>query len=184
MHNDGQTNEPEIYGLMAEFSSPETLVAAAKRVHEAGYRNMDAYSPFPIHGLAEALGVTKTRVPFFVLVGGLCGAGLAFLMQFFASVLHYPYAIGGRPFNSWPAFIPITFEGMILIAAFSAVISMIVLNGLPLPYHAVFNVDGFERASSSSFFLCIESADPKFDAVETRTLLASLQPIGVSEVDH
>jgi len=173
---------PLMYGLMAEFADPALLVDAAKAAHAAGYRKMDAYSPFPIEGLEEALGEEKDWLPLLVLLGGIGGGIAGFAMQYFANVIHYPLIIGGKPYNSWPAFIPITFELTILAAAGTAVLGMLALNDLPTPYHPVFSVDRFELASRQSFFLCIESRDPTFDAAKTRTFMENLKPIGVHEV--
>jgi len=173
-----------IYGLMAEFSDPTTLVAAARRAREAGYRKMDAYSPFPIEELSEALGHHHDRLPLLVLIGGVAGGTAGFLFQYWASAIDYPMNVGGRPLLSWPAFIPVTFEMTILVAAFVAVLGMLGLNGLPMPYHPVFNVERFVNASRDRFFLCIESKDPLFDKEATAKLLKSLEPRGVFEVAH
>jgi hypothetical protein len=170
-----------IYGLMAEFDSPTTLVAAARRAREAGYRKMDAYSPFPIEELSEVLH-HKDRLPLLVLIGGIVGGTSGFLFQYWASAIDYPINVGGRPLLSWPSFIPVTFEMTILVAAFVAVLGMLGLNGLPMPYHPVFNVPRFEYASRNRFFLCIESADPLFDKVATGQFLESLAPREVCEV--
>lgn len=171
-----------LYGLIAEFAHPEELLAAAQRAREEGYRRMDAFTPYPIAGLAEAMGFYRNRLPLVVLLGGLIGGAGAFLMQYYASVIDYPLNIGGRPLNSWPSFIPVTFELTVLIAAFAAVLGMLGLNGLPEPYHPVFNAPGFRLASRNRFFLCIESDDPKFDRETTRVFLTSLGPREVSEV--
>ncbi len=175
--------ERPLYGLMAEFENPEEVVAAARRAYAEGYRKMDAYSPFPIEELSEAIGSHHTVLPWIVLAGGVAGALTGFFLQYFVAAVVYPLNIGGRPPNSWPAFIPITFELTVLFAAISAVVGMLVLNGLPKPYHPVFNVPGFERASRNRFFLCIESADPKFNAELTRRFLTSLSPAEVSDVE-
>jgi hypothetical protein len=173
-----------IYGLMAEFENPEQLVKATERAYEAGYRKMDAYTPFPVEGAAEAMHFHNTGVPPIVLVGGLVGAFSGFLIQVIGSAYDYPLNVGGRPLYSWPAFIPVTFEAGILIAAFAAVIAMIVLNGLPRPYHPVFNAPNFERVSEDRFFLCIEAKDPQFEQASTRAFLESLGPQQVSEVER
>lgn len=174
---------PESYGLMAEFDSSEALLEAGRRAYAEGYRQMDAYTPFPIEGLAEAIGFRRTRLPLVVLVGGFLGAVGGFWMQYYISVIEYPLNVGGRPLNSWPAFIPVTFETTILLAALAAVIGMLALNRLPMPYHPVFNVPRFRLATRDRFFLCIEATDPKFDRDETRRLLESLGPLGVYDVE-
>ena len=173
-----------VYGLMAEFEDPNTLVAAAAQAREAGYRRMDAYSPFPIEELHEALGSHHSRLPLIVIIGGVVGCLGGFLLQYWASAIAYPINVGGRPFNSWPAFIPVTFECTILGAALSAVLGMLALNGLPMPYHPVFNVPRFALASRNRFFLCIEARDRKFDLEKTRAFLESLSPREVSTVAH
>ncbi len=175
---------PPFYGLMAEFDSAQTLLDAARKVGQAGYSKTDAYSPFPIHGLAEALGFRERSVAPIVLMGGITGAIAGYGLQYWTSVIAWPMNVGGRPYHSWVSFIPVTFEVTILIAAFSAVFGMLALNGLPQPYHPVFNVERFSRASQDGFFLAIESADPKFDANATRQFLASLHAREVVHVDH
>ena len=171
-----------LHGLMAEFDDPTSLVAAARHAHEAGYRAMDAYSPFPIEELHEALGSPHTRLPLIVLIGGLCGGIGGYALQYWSSAVAYPLNVGGKPLHSWPAFIPATFECTILVAALSAVLGMLALNGLPMPYHPVFNVPRFALASRNRFFLCIEAKDPKFDVDATRRFLETLGPREVSTV--
>lgn len=173
-----------LYGLLAEFEQADDLVRATRRAHEAGYRAMDAYSPFPVHGLPEALGFEKTRLPLLVLIGGIVGGCGAFFMQWFSSVIDYPMNIGGRPQNSWPSFIVITFELTILIAGLTAVLGMLALNGLPQPHHPLFNVPQFELASRSRFFLCIETRDSRFDLETTRRFLEELAPSSITEVPY
>ena len=173
---------PGVYGLMAEFHEPTTLVAATRRAHEAGYRRMDAYSPFPIEELHEALGSHHTKLPLIVLIGGLFGCIGGYGLQYWVAMIAYPINIGGKPFHSWPAFIPITFECTILVAALSAVFGMLALNGLPMPYHPVFGVARFALASRNRFFLCIEATDPQFDIEKTRAFLQSLEPQEVTTV--
>jgi hypothetical protein len=175
---------PSIYGLMAEFDSPDALLVAAQRAYEAGYRRMDAYSPFPVEGLAEAIGFHRSGLPLVVLIGGIVGGLGGYLMQYYLSAIDYPLNIGGRPLHSAPSFIPVTFELTILIAALAAVLGLLALNGLPMPYHPVFNVPRFELASRNLFFLCIEATDRQFDRQNTRRFLESLQALGVSEVAH
>jgi Protein of unknown function (DUF3341) len=172
----------ELYGLMAEFSQPEPLLGAARRAHAEGYRNMDAYSPMPVEGLAEAIGFRSSWVQRLVLVGGLLGATGGFMLCWWITVVAFPHNVAGRPLNSWPAYVPITFESMVLVACITAVVSMLALNGLPQPYHPVFNVPQFERASRDKFFLCIEASDPKFDREATRDFLEQLNPEEVLEV--
>lgn len=185
MYDHHDNTEPQIYGVIAEYDDPDVLLKAAARAYGEGYRKMEAYSPFPVHGLADAIGFHKDWIPLCTMVAGLAGAAGAFGMQYFATVIHYPYSIGGRPDFSWPAYIPITFEGMILCAAFTCGISMLLFNGLPSPYHSVMNAKNFHRASSDRFFLCIEVGDPRYDAEGTRDFLQASdpQPIEVSEVE-
>jgi hypothetical protein len=171
-----------IYGLMAEFEDPTSLVTATERAHHEGYRHMDAYSPFPIEELHDALGARHTKLPLIVLIGGLVGCLGGYALQYWSSVIAYPLNIGGKPLHSWPAFIPVTFECTILAAALSCVLGMLALNGLPMPYHPVFNLARFALASRNRFFLCIEAKDPKFDLEATRRFLESLEPREVSTV--
>jgi hypothetical protein len=172
------------YGLLAEFRTPEELVHAAQRANEAGYQRMDAYSPMPIHGLFEALGRRHTWMPQIVLGGGLFGCIGGYALCYYMSVTAYAHNVGGRPVHSWPAYIPITFECTVLAAALSAVVGMIALNGLPMPYHPVFNAPDFLRASQDRFFLCIFADDPQFDGVKTRDFLTSMSPVGVTAVEE
>src|SRR6476620_2749814 len=160
-----------IYGVMAEFADPSALVAAAHRVHEAGYRRVDGYTPYPIEELHEALHIHDTRLTKLVLAGGMAGCIGGYGLQYWVSVMAYPVLVAGRPFHSWPAFIPVTFECTILAASLTAVFGMLALNGLPQPFHPVFNVPRFALASRNRFFLCSEARDPKFDIEGTRTFL-------------
>src|SRR5437868_6628290 len=153
---------PALYGVMAEFARPDQLLAATRAAYEAGYRKMDAYTPYAVEGLADALGFTRTRVPLIVLIGGIVGGLTAYGMQWYSAVIDYPLNVGGRPLHSWPAFIPITFELTVLCAAIAGLIGMFWLNGLPSPYHPVFNVPGFKLATQTRFFLCIEARDALF----------------------
>ncbi len=172
------------YGLLAEFDQPEPLLRAVHAVREAGYRDVDAFTPMPVEGLAEAIGFRRTLIERFVLVAGVLGATGGFTLCWWMSVVAYPHIVGGRPLNSWPAYVPITFESMVLIASLTAVIGMLVLNGLPQPYHPVFNVAQFERASRDRFFLCIESTDPMFDPTATLEFMESLGALEVFHVDR
>ena len=175
-------SRPEIYGLMAEFHAPEEIVKAAEAVHAAGYRRVDAYTPYPMEEVLDALHLHRTHVPKLALTGGLLGMVGGWGLQYWSSVIEYPMNIGGRPFYSWPAFIVPTFETTVLGAAFATVFGMLLLNGFPQPYHPVFNVRSFATASRDRFFLCIESRDPRFDAEKTRELLEGLGASVVSEV--
>ena len=171
-----------IYGMMAEFDSATALVAAARETHEHGYRKIDAYSPFPVEGLAEAIGFHQDRVALVVLIGGLIGCISGYAMQYWISAVSYPVNVGGKPYHSWPAFIVVTFEMTILFAGIAAVFGMLALNGLPMPYHPVFNVPRFAFATRDRFFLIVFSSDPKYDAAGTREWLGSLNPRSISEV--
>ena len=171
-----------IYGIMAEFDSPSDLVAAARRTYEAGYQRIDAYSPFPIEELSEAIGFHHNAVPLVVLIGGLVGCVSGYYLQYWISVITYPINVGGRPLHSWPAFIVVTFEMTILCAGIAAVLGMLALNGLPMPYHPVFNVPRFAFATKDRFFLMVFSNDPKFNTIDTRRFLEALSPRSISEV--
>jgi hypothetical protein len=176
--------KPPIHGLLAEFTTPEAVLGAARRAFEQGYRRLDAYTPFPVEGLAEAIGFTRNRLPLIVLAGGIVGGLAAYLMMWYSAVINYPLNVGGRPYHSWPAFVPITFEMTVLAAAFAAVLGMLGLNGLPMPYHPVFNVPSFAQASRNRFFLGIQADDPLFDRAQTRHFLEGLGPKEVHEVAH
>jgi hypothetical protein len=169
---------------MAEFHSPDEVVVAARRVHAAGYTKVDAYSPYPIEELTEALDLHKSHLPKIVLAGGIFGFFAGWGLEYWAAVIEYPMNIGGRPHFSWPAFIVPAYETTILFAAFGAVFGMLALNGLPQPYHPVFNVPGFALASRDRFFICIESRDPKFDREGAKQFFASIGAKAVSEVEH
>jgi hypothetical protein len=171
-----------VYGLMAEFDSAQELLDAAHKAHHAGYQKMDAYSPYPVEGLAEAIGFHKNRVALVVLIGGLIGGLSAYALQYWVAVITYPTNIGGRPYHSWPSFIIVTFELTILFGGLSAAIGMLALNGLPMPYHPVFNVAEFAKATENKFFLVVEATDPKFDAAGTRSFLSGLAPRMIAEV--
>jgi hypothetical protein len=171
-----------VYGLMAEFDNPTALVAATDRARGEGYSRMDAYSPFPIEELHDALGSPPSPLPLIVLTGGLLGCLGGYGLQYWVSVLAYPVNVGGKPLHSWPAFIPVTFECTILAAALAAVLGMLALNGLPMPYHPVFNVPRFALASRNQFFLVIEATDTKFELEATRRFLEALNPREVTTV--
>ena len=173
-----------IYGLLAEFDTPGALARAAERAHEEGYRKMDAYTPYPIEEISEAIGFRKNYVSLVCLIGGILGGLGGYSLEYWVSVIAYPINVGGKPFHSWPAFIPVTFECTVLGAALSAVVGMLVMNGLPMPYHPVFNSPNFALASKEKFFLCLEAADPKFDLTRSRRFLEDLGPRVVTEVPN
>jgi len=173
---------PTLHGIMAEFTTPAALVEATTKARLHGFRQMDAYSPIPIEELNDALGLRRTRLPRLVLLGGLLGGSAGFSLEYWASTIAYPMNIGARPYNSWPQFIPVTFETTVLGAALTCFIGMWALNKLPQPYHPIFNAPEFARASTDRFFLCIEAADPRFDREATGTFLKGLHPLGVTEV--
>jgi uncharacterized membrane protein len=176
--------KPPIYGVMAEFDNPTSLVNAAREARARGYRKLDAYSPFPIEALTEALHIPKSKLPLIVLIGGILGGLTGYLMQYYVTVIYFPINVAGRPLHSWPMYIVITFELTILFAAISAVFGLLALCGLPMPYHPCFNVPRFALASRNRFFLCIEARDPLFDRKRTEEFLESLDAREVSEVAH
>jgi hypothetical protein len=178
----GEAHAPTLFGLMAEFDTPGGLVEAATQARLAGYREMDAYSPIPIEELNEALGLRRTRLPRLVLLGGILGGLGGYSLEVWTQAVAYPMNVGGRPPISWPQFIPVTFETTVLGAALPAFVAMWALNRLPMPYHPVFNVPAFARASTDRFFLCIEATDRKFDREATRRFLEGLHTLGVSDV--
>ena len=174
--------DPGIYGLLAEFDNVNDAIRAARTTYAAGYRKIDAYTPFPVEELSEAIGFEKNGVALVCLVGGLLGGTAAFILQWWINTISYPLNVGGRPFNSWPSFIIVTFEMTILFSGLSAVFGMLALNGLPMPYHPVFNVPRFDLASKDRFFLIIFSSDKNYDPTRTRQFLEGLNPISVAEV--
>ncbi len=173
---------PPIFGLMAEFETPTELLRATRRAYQEGFRRMDAYSPFPIPELAEALGFHRDRIPLICLVGGILGGSTAYMLQWWINTIAYPVNVGGRPLHAWPSFIPVTFEMSVLFAGLAAFFGMWALNGLPRPHHPVFNVDEFAYATRDRFFLCIEAIDPRFELESTREFLSTLGAQKVMEV--
>jgi hypothetical protein len=174
-----------IYGVMAEFDSADELIAAGRKAYAEGYRRLDAYSPFPLEELEEAIGVPHTILPWLVLFGGIFGGMAGYGLEYWTQNIAYPLVIGGKPFHSWPNFIPVWFETTVLGASLTAVISMLALNGLPEPYHPVFNIESFlERGQKDKFFLVIEARDPKFKLEESRNFLSKLSPTAVWEVPN
>ena len=171
-----------IYGVMAEFESAQSLLTAARRTHEAGYQKIDAYTPFPVEGMAEAIGFHTNRVALVTLIGAIIGGLSGYGLQYWIATISYPVNVGGRPYHSWPSFIVVTFEMTILFGGISAVLGMLALNGLPMPYHPVFNVPRFAMASKDRFFLIVFATDPKYDPIGTRRFLESLDPRSISEV--
>jgi len=182
-HHGRRHGAPALYGIMAEFDNPSDLVAAARRTYEAGYRRINGYSPYPIEELDEAIGFKRTTLPLIVLAGGILGGLGGFFMQYWMEVIDYPLNVGGKPFNSWPAFIPITFECTVLVASFAAVLGMLMLNKLPQPYHPVFNAPNFALATRDKFFLVIEANDPKFQHADAEQFMKTLGAMGVNDVE-
>jgi ActD protein len=174
---------PRLYGVMGEFDSPTELVAAARRAYKAGYRRINGYSPYPIEELSEAIGFHHTSLPLIVLIGGILGGLGGFFMQYWMEVVDYPLNVGGKPYNSWPAFIPITFECTVLVAAFAAVLGMLALNKLPQPYHPVFNAPNFALATRDRFFLVIEASDRKFEHDQVVEFMRQLGPKDLVDVE-
>lgn len=172
------------YGLLAEFETPNGLIFACERAHAEGYRLMDCYTPYPIEEAAEAIGFKKNRVSLITLLGGIMGGLGGYSLMYWVSVIAYPLNVGGKPFHSWPAFIPILFECTVLGSALATLLGMLALNGLPMPYHPVFNAPNFARASKDRFFLCLEAKDPKFSLTESRVFLESLHAASVVEVGN
>jgi hypothetical protein len=171
-----------LYGILAEFAQPDALVQASRQTREAGYRRFDAFSPMPVDGLAEAIGFTRTRMPLVVLIGAILGGLAGYALQYWVATIAYPLNVGGRPLNSWPAFVPVTFETTVLVAALFGVLGMLALNRLPRPHHPLFAVPAFARASRDGFFLCIEAHDPLFETDKTREFLQRLGAIEVFDV--
>lgn len=172
----------DLHGLIAEYDSPEEVLAAATAVRKAGFTKIDAYTPHPVEGLDTALGMRPSNLGFAVLAMGLIGGASGYFMQWYSMVEFYPLNIGGRPLHDWPTYVVITFELTVLLAAFTAGLLMLARNGLPRPYHPVFNAPGFDRATRDGYFLCVEADDPKFDAGKVRSLLERTQPVSVAEV--
>ncbi len=173
---------PALYGIVAEFNTPDEVVRAARKARKEGYSAMDAYTPFPVHGLDEAIHFEDNRIKWMIFLMGLLGGGFGLWLIWWINTTEYPMNVGGRPLFSWPSFIPVTFECTVLFASLTAFFGMLALNGLPQPHHPIFNAENFERCSQDKFFLCIEACDPKFDAVETASFLETLHAENVSEV--
>ena len=175
---------PKLYGITAEFDEQHDLIEAAKATKDAGYSEFDAFSPFPVHGLADAMGIKRTILPWIVLCAGITGCLAGFYLQYWVSVEAYPMNVGGRPMNSWPSFVPVTFECTILLSGVTCLVAMLALNGLPLPCHPIFNTPNFDRATEDGFFLCIEATDPKFDEDSTLKFVQGMDgAVAVNKVD-
>lgn len=171
-----------MFGLIAEYDTPEQVLAAAEAARKAGYTRMDAYSPHPVEGMDDALGLAPTNLGYVVLAMGLFGAAAGYFLQWYSATVFYPLNIGGRPLHDWPTYVVITFEVTVLLAAFTAGLYMLARNGLPRPYHPVFNTPGFERASRDGYYLCIEAVDPRFDERGVRGFLEGTLPVSIQEV--
>lgn len=176
--------QADLYGIVAEFDTPEEIMEAARSATAEGYTRTEAYTPFAVEGLDEELGMKPTRLGWVMLLAGATALVLGFFMQWYANVVHYPLNIGGRPYNAWPNFIVITFEVTVLISSFTVGLVMLIRNGLPRLYHPIFNAPNFENVTRDKFFLCIEAKDPRFDPDSTRRFLESLRPTRVSEVER
>jgi hypothetical protein len=176
------SQQAPLYGLLAEFERPEDLAAAVRTIRAQGYRRLDAFTPYPVSEVTEALGARRTAVPWLTFLGGLSGCALGYWLQYWVSVIDYPLNVGGRPLHSWPSFVIVTFELTVLFAGITAVLSMLALNRLPRPSHPLFTVERFRRASQDRFFLCVEAADPRFHEPLTRRLLSGLNPVEVLDV--
>ena len=174
---------PELRGLIAEFENEEAIVEATQKTVDAGYHHIETYTPYPLDELLDIQHLHQNKVALVILIGGLAGCAVGFFMQYFASVIHYPLNVGGRPFNSWPAFIPVMFECTVLFASFSALVGMMVMNKLPRPNHPLFDIERFRYATQDRFFLCIEAEDPYFEKDATRQFLEELNPHEVNEVE-
>jgi hypothetical protein len=182
-HGHGHDDDaPKVYAMVAEFDTAADLLAAAEKVRDAGFKEVDCYTPFPVHGLSEAMGFRDARMPWLIFCGGSIGALAGYTLQYYTAVVDYPLNVGGKPLNSLPSFFPVMFEATILLSAITAVFGMLALNKLPRPYHSIFNTPGFERASQDRFFLEIGSGDAKYDSARTREFMIGLNPLHVNEV--
>lgn len=181
MHMSDQ-KKSNVYGMVARFADGESLLKAAHQVREAGYTMTDGFSPIPVHGLTEALGIRKSRLTALIFFSGLTGAVGALAFQSWVSIQAYPHIVSGRPLFSWPSFVPVIFEGTVLLSAFAAVFGMLIRNRLPQPHHPVFETPEFERATTDGFFLAIEARDPNYNPAATRDLLQKAGASKVTEV--
>jgi Alternative complex III, ActD subunit len=177
-----KARDGNVYGILAQFSSPEALLIAARQTYVQGYRQLEAFTPFPVEGLAEAIGRKSSRVPLIVLLGGIIGGCTGYFMQLYALAIYYPLNVGSRPLNSWPLFIPVTFELTVLFGSLAGIVGMLILNKLPCLYHPLFGITQFARATSDQFFLCVEASDPLFDAAKVRAFLSQFEAHSVTEV--